>query len=195
MNTPSHILLGAALFARRDRPDVTLAAFAGGLVPDLALLLMYSSGVWLFGLSERVVFGTLYFTGGWQQVFLADHSFLLWGGLVLGGIVFRAAAVAAFGGAGLVHAATDFLLHNSDARPQLLPLTDWVFRSPVSYWDPAHYGAIFAPIEAGLVVVLTIVLLRRLRRWWEIALTLAAALVLLLPIVVTGGFHGLHGMG
>lgn len=195
MNTPTHILIGAALFARRDRPAVTLAAFAGGLVPDLAMFAMYGGAVWILGIPERTVFGSLYFSDTWQAVFAIDHSFFVWGGLVALGLALRRPVLAAFAGAGLAHAAVDFVLHNDDARRQLWPVSDWVFRSPVSYWDPAYYGNIVAPVEAGLVLVLAVLLLRRLRRWWEIAMTLAAALVIWLPIVLTGGLHGLHGMG
>jgi len=195
MNTPSHIVIGAALFARRDRPDVTLAAFAGGLAPDLLLFLMYGTAVWAFGIPEHRVFGAIYFSPGWQTVFAVDHSFLLWAALLAAGIGLRRAPLVAFGGAGITHAATDFVLHNDDARRQLWPISDWMFRSPMSYWDPAHYGGIIAPVEAVLVAGLTVVLLRRLRRWWERGLTLAAAAALIVPILLTGGFHGLHGIG
>ncbi|MEO0497657.1 MAG: hypothetical protein AAF141_09845, partial [Pseudomonadota bacterium] len=42
-------------------------------------------------------------------------------------------------------------------------LSDWRFRSPVSYWDPAHYGNIWAPIEGALGLVLAIILFRRFK--------------------------------
>ena len=100
---------------------------------------------------------------------------------------------------GLLHcrgdAAVDFFLHNEDARRQFWPLSDYVFRSPVSYWDPARYGQIVAPIEVALVLVLTLLLLWRQRRMWERGLILVAATIQILPIIVTGGFHGLHGVG
>lgn len=195
MNTPAHMLIGAALFARRDRPALTLAALAGGLVPDLALLGMVQWAVRMRGIPESTIFGELYFGETWQRIFGADHSFVLWGAVFVLALWFTRPAAAALAGAALAHAAADFLLHHEDARRQFWPLSDWVFRSPVSYWDPARFGGIVAPVEAALVLVLAALLLRRLRRWWERGLILAVMTVQILPVVLTGGFHGLHGLG
>lgn len=195
MNTPSHMLIGAAFFARRDRPRTTLAAFAGGLAPDLSLFLMVGWAVFFAGASWHDVFGELYSSDAWQRVFAVDHSLPLWTALALVARLAAAPALLAFAGSGLAHAATDLLLHHDDARRQLWPLSDWVFRSPVSYWDPRHHGDVVAPLEALLVLALTAALLRRLARRWERALVLVVAGVLLVPILATGGFHGLHGTG
>jgi hypothetical protein len=108
----------------------------------------------------------------------------------LGSVVLRA-----FAGAGLLHAVADFFTHNDDAGCQLWPLTDWVFRSPVSYWDPRDVCNQFAMFELGLVVVLTAFLCWRMRLWWQRALTLGVAAILLVPVLLTHGLHGLHGMG
>lgn len=195
MNTPTHMLVGAALLARRDRPRATLAAFAGGLAPDLSLFAMVAWGSAVAGLSSHAALEALYASEAWQRVFAVDHSLVLWGALALGAWLAGAPAPRAFAGSGLAHAATDVLLHHDDARRQLWPLSDAVFRSPVSYWDPRHFGDLVAPLEAGLVVLLAVALLRRLARWWERALALGLAAILLVPIALTGGFHGLHGMG
>jgi len=56
MNTPAHVIIGAAAFARRDRPAVTGAAFAGGLLPDLSLYLMAGWAIWVQGIAPRIVF-------------------------------------------------------------------------------------------------------------------------------------------
>ena len=195
MNTPTHMIFGAALWAKRDRPGSLVAAFVGGLAPDLPMLIMVLYATRVAGISEREVFDTLYFSKDWQQVFTADHSFTLWSVLLAAGFLLRVFQLVAFAGSGLAHAAVDFLTHHSDARQQLWPFTDWKFESPISYWDPTYFGNIIAPLEALLVFFLTTLLVFRLRRLWEKALTLAIAAIFLAPIVVTGGFHGLHGIG
>ncbi len=71
----------------------------------------------------------------------------------------------AFAGAGLLHVATDFPLHNDDARPHFWPLSDWVFESPLSYWDSDHHAAYVAPLELLVVLIATLVLWRRWPHW------------------------------
>ncbi|MDP1668112.1 cobalamin biosynthesis protein CobQ [Phaeovulum sp.] len=195
MNTPTHMLIGAALFARRGAPRVTLAAFAGGLVPDLAMFALIFWATRVAGMSQGEVFGSLFFSDDWQRIFAVDHSFFVWGTLFAVAARWRFAVLRAFAGGGLAHAAADFLTHRDDARQQLWPVSDWVFRSPVSYWDQAYYGNIVAPLELALVLVLTGVLLLRLTRAWERAMTLLVATILIVPVILSGGFHGLHGLG
>ena len=78
---------------------------------------------------------------------------------------------------------------------QFWPASDWVYRSPISYWDQRFYGNVFAVFEVGLVVLLALSLCWRLKRAWQRALILAPAALIVVPVILTGGFHGLHGMG
>jgi len=189
------MLVGAALFGRSSRLNATLAAFAGGLTPDLPMILMVLVAAGSSGIPEHEIFDTLYFSERWQRVFAIDHSFFVWTTLIVAGLALRFPAIIAFAGAALAHAAVDFVTHHDDARRQLWPFSDRVFQSPISYWDRAHYGEIVAPIEAGIAIALTAALLWRLDRWWARGLTLLVAGIQLIPILATGGFHGLHGMG
>jgi len=150
VNTPAHMILAMAAFGRRDAGRVTAAAALGGLAPDLPLFAMVGWSLGISGVSATHVFDVLYFSPPWQRVFSVDHALALWAGILALAAVARAPAALAFSGAGLLHAVADFLVHNEDARPQLWPFTDRVFRSPVSYWDPAHYGNIYAPAEAAV---------------------------------------------
>ena len=194
MNTPSHMLLGAAVFGRPNAPAVTLAALAGGLAPDIPMLVMVLWSTRVQGLPEHEVFSQIYFSEAWQAVFAIDHGFLVWGAMLGLAVWCGFVVLRAFAGSGLLHALADFLTHHDDARRQFWPMTDWVFRSPVSYWDARYYGETFALFELALVVLLTTALFWRLRRRWERALILAIAAVIVLPVILTGGFHGLHGM-
>lgn len=195
MNTPTHMIIGGALYARRNEPGSLIAAFAGGFAPDLPFLFMVVFATMVAGVPEQEIFGSLYFSESWQRVFAVDHSFAVWGILLLAGAFLRLSWLIAFSGSGLIHAAVDFFTHHSDARRQLGPFTDWVFRSPISYWDSRFWGNVVAPIEALIVIILTVLLVRRMDRWWQRLLTIGIAFVFLLPIALTGGFHGLHGLG
>ena len=163
MNTPAHLLFGAAAFGRAGRPRVTVAALIGSFVPDLSLYLMVGVSIWGLRIEPRVVFGEYYYSTAWQAVFAVDNSLVLWGiGLALA-IWARSAVWIAFTGAAMLHLGMDFLLHNSDARRHFWPITDWVFQSPVSYWDRRHYGDIVGPVEVTASLVLAALLLYRLK--------------------------------
>ncbi len=90
----------------------------------------------------------------------------------------------AFFGAGLLHLAFDLPLHHEDARRHFWPISDAVFRSPVSYWDPRHYGHIAAPVEVMLCLALSVVLWRRFQGWFARTLILIGAGAELLPGVM-----------
>jgi membrane-bound metal-dependent hydrolase YbcI (DUF457 family) len=195
MNTPSHMLIGAALFARPLAPATLIAALAGGLAPDLLMFAMVLWATRVVGVPEHEVFSTLFFSETWQSVFAIDHSFFIWGGLLGLAVWRRQIILRAFAGAGLLHALADFLTHHDDARRQFWPVSDWVFRSPVSYWDARFYGNAFGLFEVALVVTLAAFLCWRLVRWRERLLVLVVAAPVLLPVLMTGSLHGLHGMG
>ena len=195
MNTPSHMLIGAAVFARPLVPAILVASLAGGFAPDLPMFAMVMWSTRVAAVPEHEVFSTLFFSQTWQSVFAVDHSFIVWAGLLGFAIWRRHVILRAFAGAGLIHALADFLTHHDDARRQFWPVSDWVFRSPVSYWDARYYGNAFGMFEVALVVTLTVFLCWRLGRWQERVLILAVAAPVVLPVLLTGSFHGLHGMG
>ena len=68
-----------------------------------------------------------------------------------------------------MHCALDFLTHHDDGHHHFYPLSDFAFESPISYWDPGHYGRIVAPIEQVVILTTSIYLFRRLEtrlaRW------------------------------
>lgn len=68
MNTPAHLIFGAATFAPAGRPAVTTAAILGALLPDPSLYIMAGGSVFVFGMSPDHVFIDLYFSDAWQPV-------------------------------------------------------------------------------------------------------------------------------
>jgi len=184
MNTPAHLIFALAAFGKPDMPKVTVAAFAGALIPDLSLYLLAGTHLLILNTDPQVVFGQMYFSDAWQSIFRVDNSFVLWGaGLALAFVV-RAPWAIALCGAALLHLALDFPLHHNDGRAHFWPLSNWVFASPVSYWDRSHYGGIVGPIEIGAALVLCLLLWRRFKRWGMRALILVLGLAEAAPTII-----------
>lgn len=170
MFTQTHLLVGAALFARPGNRAIASAGLAGALVPDM--------DVWAMFIIERLggatgceVFHYRYWEEPWTTLQTVLNSIPLYVGMLMLALVavrvatpsrkLVFAVVATFALSSLIHVTTDFMLHHDDARRQLLPLSDWVFRSPVSYWDPNYYGQVFAIFEIGLAITLLAIVGRR----------------------------------
>ncbi len=190
MNTQSHVIMGAVLFGR----GVSRKAWAGalgGAVPDFPMILIVLT-LKLSGLSDRSIFGEMYWQNWWQVTNAIGHSFWLWSGLVIFGMIMRDrlsssvrafdnwTLVSLFAGSALLHTAIDFLCHREDAHMSLWPVTRWKFMSPVSYYDSAHFGNWFSLFEAALGLCLAVVLFRqfasrRLRACLAIAMAMYVA--------------------
>lgn len=177
MYTPTHLIFGIAAFGRADAPRVTAAALAGAVIPDLSLYLLAGTHLFVLGTDPQIVFGQMYYSEAWQSLFRIDNSFLVWG-MVLGlGFAQRQTWLMALAGAAMLHIGLDFPLHHDDGRAHFWPLTNWVFVSPVSYWDSAHYGGILTPIEVLASWAVCAWLWMRHRRWvWRGPIGLLALL-------------------
>lgn len=197
MMTQTHFLVAAALLCRPDRPARQNAAvLAGAFAPDAAI---YGLFVWskLAGIPERRLWDEIYFSEPMTTLIAIGNSAPLYALIAIIGIALvRPASVELAGPHGampigfarftapvttnmallfalgaLTHLAGDFPVHAGDAHPHFWPLTGWRFVSPVSYWDPAHFGAQFSMLEAVLGVALSVVLFRRFRALWVRILT------------------------
>lgn len=173
MNTPAHLLIGAAAFGRGGGRKVIWAAFAGALIPDLSLYLMAGVSLGVLGIPADTVFGELYFSDAWQTVFAIDNSAVLWGALLGLALWRRSAWAVALTGAALLHLALDFPLHHDDGRPHFWPLSGWIFESPLSYWDVRQGARWVAPVELALALAAAAALWVRRPGWVISALTLA----------------------
>jgi membrane-bound metal-dependent hydrolase YbcI (DUF457 family) len=187
MNTQTHVIMGAALFGR-PLPRLAVAGALGGIVPDLPMYAIII-GLRASGYPLSEIFGRIYWEHWWQVSNAIGHSFLLWGLVAavsaapaLRDKVSRTALVFAFSGSALIHSFIDFLCHRDDAHMHFWPLTEWRFRSPVSYWDPAHYGNYFGTFEAALGLLIIVILWRRYSKIWiRAALALCAAAYVAVP--------------
>jgi len=161
MNTSAHLIFGAAMFARPNNPKVTAAAITGGLMPDISLYLLVLWSLFIVQNDPGYVFDVQYFSTQWQDIFAVDNSFVVWGGIFALGFILAGKWLRVFAASGLVHLVFDFLLHNDDARRHFWPISDWVFVSPLSYWDIDHHGALIGTLEVVVVFVMAMILLRR----------------------------------
>ena len=168
-----------------------MAAVLGSIAPDASLFIMWGTAKFA-GVPEAVIWREWYFADSWQYLSALTNSLPVF--LMIAAIAFfaggrwgsgwvRNSSMAAastkieqsvghfwatlsliFASAALLHVVTDFPLHHDDGRPHFWPFSDWIFRSPVSYWDPAHYGDLWSIFEIALAFVLLLVLWRRFNR-------------------------------
>jgi hypothetical protein len=112
------------------------------------------------GKAEREIWSESYFELSWQFFFDVFNSLPL---IALGAVLAwkaRASVWLAFFASMALHCLADLPLHREDAHAHFFPLSSWRFQSPVSYWDPAHYGLFFAGAETLLVIAGALVLSR-----------------------------------
>ena len=161
MNTPAHIVVNAFLLGRGRFRRFVWPIALGALLPDLPMFgfYLYQRG-WL-RLPERLIWSQAYFLPPWQTLFDAFHSLPL---IALAACCAwrakRPAWVACLASMAL-HAIADLLLHHEDAHRHLWPLSDWRFRSPVSYWDPRHHGQLFMALQLAAMLASSVALWRR----------------------------------
>lgn len=171
MNTPSHLIINAALRKAMGArlPTPRSAVLWGAVAPDLPLYLLSVGGFvyyrlilgWDAGRAFSHMFDTLFFT---DPAWMALHN-LLHAPLVLAaGIALTAGARQTPGPrrwlfwffvSCAVHTTIDILCHVDDGPLLLFPF-EWSlrFRAPVSYWDPRYYGREFALFEGALNLLL-----------------------------------------
>ena len=177
MNTPSHLIINAAIAKRsnKTKPRINTNAFIwGSVAPDLPLYILTLGSTLTQTLTGtplnqalNTIFNTLYFTNPW---WISAHNFLHAPPML---IILLAASTTitrvtgrAFGwfnwflaGCAL-HSLIDILTHHDDGPLLLFPFNWRVrFHSPVSYWDPAYYGNVFWLFELLLDVALLVYLL------------------------------------
>ncbi len=176
MNTYSHFLMTAALDKSLPRVPIVKRAFLlGSVAPDLPLWILSISSIsyyhfiqgWSLRETFNYIFDELYF---YNPFWIASHNFLHSPILLLLALCFlwqsrrhigsRSRWLFWFVVACILHSVVDIFTHADDGPLLFFPL-EWTirFHSPVSYWDPQHYGREFRVFERMLDVVLLIYLL------------------------------------
>ncbi|AFY71714.1 hypothetical protein Pse7367_3478 [Thalassoporum mexicanum PCC 7367] len=157
MNTPSHAIVNLSCFsvlAATHHNSLGLAIAFGAVLPDLPIFGMYFWAKWIKRQPEREIWGITYELPLWQNLVAAFHSIPLamigatiayWAGASVIGICLISA---------VLHSLFDLPVHNSDAHRHFYPFSNYRFISPLSYWDPKHYGLQVSIVERCLVLAL-----------------------------------------
>ena len=153
MTTPTHLLTSLALLARKDRPEANKWLLLGGFLPDAVIYWFFFWEGLVRGGSNEYLWDELYFTPFWQAAVDYWNSIPLI--LLALGLAFyrKILWLQALTLSMLVHVLGDLPVHNDDAHAHFLPLSNWKFISPISYWDPSHYGDYFLWVELIIIGV------------------------------------------
>lgn len=180
MNTQSHAILtffllrwGLGRHISRLK-GINTVLFSGALLPDLPIFLFFFWYTLVDPTPQKIIWKELYFHPAWQTLFSSFHSLPVWATFAFLCLFFKCPRGALFGAAGLLAAAEDLLLHHDDAHAHFWPLSNYRFASPVSYWDPAHYGPIISVLELLLVLAASVWTWSRLETRWGRALLVLA---------------------
>lgn len=187
MMTQTHTLVSVAALSRRSmRPGQYWAIAIGSFVPDAVI---YGLFVWskFAGIPEHTLWRETYFAEPMPTLTAIGNSVPLYASILLISLaLFRSEAAetksrtaltsigALFSLAAILHLAGDFPVHVDDAHPHFWPLTGWRFHSPVSYWDPKHYGNLFRWFEVALATSCALIIFRRFKARWVRALCVFA---------------------
>ena len=187
MQTPAHLAISLLVWPKENRWIDASAVAIGAILPDISMFFFYGYQK-AVGSAEHEIWQTLYFEPHWQYFFDVFNSIPA---AVLLFVMFRWSKVRwgqlLVASAGL-HMLCDLPVHHDDGHRHFLPISHWRFESPVSYWDPNHFGHIFAICELVLAISALIYVSRQgTRPCGRIAIgTLAvyAACLLLLAFVL-----------
>lgn len=158
MNTPSHAVLNLAVLIEPSSQAWAGPILLGAVLPDLPLFVLYLWAKGVRRLPEQHIWSETYYHPFWQTWVDLFHSIpLAIMGMVVSYVGGFYPGVWLCGSIGL-HALLDLPVHHDDAHRHFFPFHEFRFISPVSYWDPRHYGHIAAAVEILLVLIATVYL-------------------------------------
>ncbi|MEM9154499.1 MAG: hypothetical protein AAGB13_05580 [Cyanobacteria bacterium P01_F01_bin.33] len=192
MNTPSHVIINLAILGRKSRPEWNWHIVLGALIPDLAMFGFYAWTKLIVGMSETQIWDVAYYDSFWQNTFDFWNSIpISLVGIGLGLTLARreknrsiGLAIAMCCTSVLLHCFADLPVHGEDAHRHFWPLSNGRFESPISYWDPDHYGNIFALFEVGLVLILSVYIFRLLQSRLAKGLLIFSNAVMVVGLIV-----------
>ena len=164
MTTHSHAILNIALLSKRGKPYLHSYACLGAVIPDIPIFIFFAVETFIFQTSQREMWGARYFMEAWQNFFDVFNAVPLI--LILLGIgyyLMHSERVTVVAWSMLIHCTFDFLTHHDDGHHHLFPLSDFIFASPISYWDSNHHAGIFRVVECVVILAASIYLFPRLK--------------------------------
>ncbi len=146
MMTPSHIAASLLVWRREDAWRDLTSVVAGAVLPDATMFVFYGYQK-MMGATEASIWNELYFLDHWQYTFDVFNSFPIALVLLLFAWRLKCRWLQLLLLSAMLHMGFDLPLHHDDGHRHFLPISNWRFVSPISYWDPKHFGYIVAPIE------------------------------------------------
>ena len=170
MHTQSHAILNTALLSRRYKPFLHSYAFVGAVLPDIPIFIFFAVETFILNTSQREIWSSRYFMEAWQNFFDIFNAIpLILIVLGIGYYLLQSERMTVFAWSMLIHCLFDFFTHNDDGHHHFFPLSDYLFESPISYWDRDHHAGIVEPIEQLVMLAASIYLFPRLKmrlaRW------------------------------
>lgn len=152
MNTPAHALINLALLSHPKAISGQIKVFSfaillGALLPDALMFIFYVYEKLMLATPEQIIWQERYFLPAWQNSFDIFNSIPL---ILIGftaSVWQKSPFFQALTLSMLLHCLFDLPLHNDDAHRHFFPFSDWRFISPVSYWDPDHFGRYMIVLE------------------------------------------------
>jgi hypothetical protein len=181
MNTPSHAIINLALLLNRQ-PEAALPITLGAIAPDVSMFVMYGWAKLIAGQGESQIWGDTYWQPFWQNINHTFHSIPLIGLAIVLAHVAKWPTVEVFAWSMLLHCLGDFPVHHDDAHRHFFPFSDYRFISPISYWDPRHYGNWVATVEKLLVLASTLYL------WPKVTHGVGRGLMVAVNVLYLSGF-------
>ena len=149
MNTPAHVIFSLSLLGKNNAANYTGAIALGALLPDAVMLIFYAYEKFN-GVPENIIWSDHYYQPFWQNLIDIFNSVpLLLAGLALMYFKKYNYFVLLFASM-LIHCFFDFPVHHDDGHRHFFPISQFRFQSPVSYWDPEHFGNITGLVEIVL---------------------------------------------
>ena len=165
MNTPSHAILNLALFNQQDLLQAALPIAIGAILPDAPIFVFYFWTKLVRRQSEQQIWSESYDRPFWQSAIALFHSLplALIGLLTAHFMGWEAMRILCL--SMVLHSLLDLPVHNDDAHRHFFPFSNYRFISPLSYWDPQHYGGIVSLVEKLLVLLASIYVFGSLHSW------------------------------
>jgi hypothetical protein len=163
MNTPSHAILNLLVLSG-FAPNATLPILIGAVIPDVPMFVLV---VWarVQRIPASEVWSTVYWQPFWQDFTHGFHSIPIALIIAIMAHLLRVDWLKWLCISAILHSLGDLPVHHDDAHRHFLPLSQYRFISPISYWDRQYYGQTVACIEILLVVAASIYLFPRTGFW------------------------------
>lgn len=180
MITPSHIVFNLVILGKKKHRKILLAIVLGAIFPDVCNFFYYTWNGIFRKIPHDVLWGDMYFHSAWTPFFQLSHSFWLLPLMLALAFYWKKHWAKFFWGSALLHSIMDFTVHHTDAYRHFYPFSDWIFKSPISYWDPMYYGLWVSGAEMFFALTACVIIFRRAKSKTGKTVALLAAICFLI---------------